>query len=121
MSNLRCMSNLITSRCDDCKYVKYSFDGGSTKCGYRGKKDCNFIPREKKDLTKDKDINTARKIIKSEAIKEFAENVCKGRVGNDPVVIAVKAELDYMLGVGLEEVQECVRKNILMATDCPSK
>lgn len=43
--------------------------------------------------------------IKSEAIKEFAENVCKGRVGNDPVVIAVKAELDYVLGVGLE-VQE---------------
>lgn len=43
---------------------------------------------------------------KSEAIKEFAENVCKGRVGNDSVVIAVKAELDYMLGVGLEEVQE---------------
>ena len=46
------MSNLITSMCDDCKYVKYSFDGGSTKCGYRGKKDCNFIPREKKDLAK---------------------------------------------------------------------
>ena len=102
--------------CDDCKYVKYSFDGGSTKCGYRGKKDCNFIPREKKDLTKYKvrnkkdardlfadcteqlkkakadierlenqntlllkkkckDINTARKIIKSEAIKEFAEKL----------------------------------------------
>ena len=36
--------------CDDCKYVKYSFDGGSTKCGYRGKKDCNFIPREKNDF-----------------------------------------------------------------------
>ena len=64
------------SMCDDCKYVRYSFDGGSTKCGYRGKKDCNFIPREKKDLTKDKDINTARKIIiKSEAIKEFANKI----------------------------------------------
>lgn len=42
------------SMCDDCKYAKYSFDGGSTKCGYRGKKDCNFTPREKKDLAKDK-------------------------------------------------------------------
>lgn len=51
------MSNLITSMCDDCKYVKYSFDGGSTKCGYRGKKDCNFIPREKKYLEKDKERN----------------------------------------------------------------
>lgn len=42
------------SICYDCKYVKYSFDGGSTKCGYHGKKDCNFTPREKKDLEKDK-------------------------------------------------------------------
>lgn len=43
--------------------------------------------------------------IKSEAIKEFAERLCKGRVENDPIVIATKAELDYVLGVGLE-VQE---------------
>lgn len=42
---------------------------------------------------------------KSEAIKEFAERLCKRRVENDSVVIATKAELDYMLGVGLE-VQE---------------
>lgn len=45
------------------------------------------------------------KQIKSGAIKEFAERLCKGRVGNDPVVIATKAELDYVLGVGLK-VQE---------------
>lgn len=48
------MGDLITSMCDNCKYVKYSFDGGSTKCGYHGKKDCNFTPRENKDLAKDK-------------------------------------------------------------------
>ena len=42
---------------------------------------------------------------KSEAIKEFAERLCKRRIENDPVVIATKAELDYVLGVGLE-VQE---------------
>lgn len=36
--------------------------------------------------------------IKSEAIKEFAERLCEGRVLNDPVVIAVKAELKEMLG-----------------------
>ena len=29
----------------------------------------------------------------SEAIKEFADKLCEGRVSNDPVVIAVKAEL----------------------------
>lgn len=45
------------------------------------------------------------KQAKSEAIKEFVARLCKGRVENDPVVIATKAELDYVLGVGLE-VQE---------------
>lgn len=81
------MSNLITSMCDDCKYVRYSFDGGSTKCGYRGKKDCNFIPREKKDLTKDKErgrslncvfgplVQNTVKAAKKAAIKEFAERL----------------------------------------------
>lgn len=34
--------------------------------------------------------------IKSEAIKEFAERLCEGRVSNDPVVIAVKVELKEM-------------------------
>ena len=38
------------------------------------------------------DIQTA----KSEAIKEFAERLCKGRVENDPVVVAVKSELKEM-------------------------
>lgn len=36
--------------------------------------------------------------VKSEAIKEFAERLCKGRVKNDPVVIAVKSELKEMEG-----------------------
>ena len=31
---------------------------------------------------------------KSEAIKEFAERICNGRVSNDPVVIAVRTELE---------------------------
>lgn len=35
------------SICDDCKYVKYSFDGGSTKCGYHGKKRLQFHPERK--------------------------------------------------------------------------
>lgn len=37
--------------------------------------------------------NDEVKTAKSEAIKAFAERLCKGRVENDPVVIAVKAEL----------------------------
>ncbi len=139
------MSNLITSMCDDCKYVKYSFDGGSTKCGYRGKKDCNFIPREKKDLAKYKvrnkkdardlfvdcteqlkkakadierlenqntlllkkkckDINTARKIIKSEAIKEFAEalkeSADNGGYGEDFVFVS---DIDILVKEMTEE------------------
>ena len=36
------------------------------------------------------------KNLKSEAIKEFAERLCEGRVSNDPVVIAVKVELEEM-------------------------
>lgn len=33
-------------------------------------------------------------MAKSEAIKEFAERICNGRVSNDPVVIAVRTELE---------------------------
>lgn len=36
--------------------------------------------------------------IKSEAIKEFAERLCEGRLSNDHVVIAVKCELKEMAG-----------------------
>lgn len=50
------------------------------------------------------DLETLAKFlnqIKFEAIKEFAERICKDRVSNDPVVIAVKVELAEMT-----EVQE---------------
>lgn len=43
-------------------------------------------------------VDRARADIKAEAIKEFAERLCEGRVSNDPVVIAVKAELKEMVG-----------------------
>ena len=35
---------------------------------------------------------------RAEAVKEFAERLCEGRVSNDPVVIAVKYELKEMEG-----------------------
>ena len=42
------------------------------------------------------EINFTINKAKSEAIKEFAERLCDGRVANDPVIIAVKAELKEM-------------------------
>ena len=35
--------------------------------------------------------------ISAEAVKEFAERLCEGRVSNDPVVIAVNCELKEMV------------------------
>lgn len=40
---------------------------------------------------------------RAEAITEFAERLCEGRVSNDPVVIAVKTELIMMKGVAKDE------------------
>ena len=54
---------------------------------------------------------------KAEAIKEFADNLCKGRVSNDPVVIAVKVELEMMKGAMPEEdknsLPESTRQTVL--------
>lgn len=36
--------------------------------------------------------------IWADAIKEFAERLCEGRLSNDPIVIAVKCELKEMVG-----------------------
>ena len=36
--------------------------------------------------------------VRTETVKEFAESLCKDRVSNDPVVIAVKIELKEWLG-----------------------
>lgn len=36
--------------------------------------------------------------LAEETIQEFAERLCEGRASNDPVVIAVKAELKEMVG-----------------------
>ena len=46
------------------------------------------------------DLAKALKPAKAEAIKEFAERLCEGRVSNDPVVIAVGCELKEMVGDG---------------------
>ena len=61
-----------------------------------------LIERQKAEID---ELKQKLQQAKSEAIKEFVARLCKGRVENDPVVIATKAELDYVLGVGME-VQE---------------
>ena len=80
-----------------------------SECGYKGRCnriDCydylkrdalNLINRQKAEIealiagqeTLQRYISTA----KDEAVKEFAERLCKDRISNDPVVIAVKVEL----------------------------
>lgn len=44
------------------------------------------------------ELNALNKTASIEAIREFAERLCEGRVSNDPVVIAVKCELKEMVG-----------------------
>jgi hypothetical protein len=61
-----------------------------------------FINRQNaeiENLRKEKDnlIKTYKECM-TEAIKDFAERLCKDRVSNDPVVIAVKVELKEMVG-----------------------
>ena len=81
--------------CEDCPANTYDFSCANRMAKYA----LNFINRKKAE--NEQEI----KEIESEAIKEFVARLCKGRVENDPIVIATKAELDYVLGVGLE-VQE---------------
>lgn len=67
----------------------------------------NTINRQKAEIERLREIanHKCQKCVsrtiecaKSEVIKEFAERLCKGRVSNDPVVIAVRAELKEMDG-----------------------
>jgi hypothetical protein len=51
------------------------------------------IERLKKENHQFADLGKTYSEVRAEAIKEFAERLCEGRVSNDPVVIAVKTEL----------------------------
>ena len=58
----------------------------------------DLINRQRAEIERLEKHNTeyARKHYqdgRAEAIKEFADRLCEGRVSNDPVVIAVNAEL----------------------------
>ena len=84
--------------------------GECNDCPFYGvKEDCEVeLPEEALNLINRKkaEIEQEIKEIKSEAIKEFAKQLCKGRVENDPVVIAVKAELKEMTEVKENEKQQ---------------
>ena len=119
---LECCATDDGNDCFQCPYCNLFFEPGNGGCVNRCRKDAlDLINRQKTEIEELKDIiakvptnaydlqvEVSRKLenqIKSEAIKEFVARLCKGRVENDPIVIATKAELDYVLGVGLE-VQE---------------
>ena len=63
-----------------------------------GKDALDLINRQKTEVDDLREIvfmdrSEAIKLLKAEAIKEFAERLCEGRVSNDPVVIAVRCLL----------------------------
>ena len=109
---LECCATDKTDDCFRCSYDKIVYNPGYGWCADRCREDAlNLINRQKAEIERLKknidglNIFTTNhmKVIRLQAIKEFAERLCKGRVENDPIVIAVKAELDYVIGVGLDE------------------
>ena len=122
---LECCATDDGNDCFQCPYCNLFFEPGNGGCVNRCRKDAlNLINRQKTEIErlreyykmyfdrkaeieekqleiehmKDRCSLTEEYIekLKSEAIKEFAEQLCNGRVANDPIVIAVKAELKEM-------------------------
>ena len=111
-----CNSPFSEHRCKDCPMQ------GNFRCSYytinialdlinRQKAEIERLEKEVKDKemayndefclrkewqTKCRELLKEKQAIKSEAIKEFAESICNGRVSNDPVVIAVRTELECL-------------------------
>lgn len=87
--------------------VKAPYCSEKTDCPYKGidefamgviKRQDAKIERLKGIIDRQSDVISEQKEkierIYAEAVKEFAERLCKDRVSNDPVVIAVKVELE---------------------------
>ena len=97
---LECCGNIVDSTCKGCVY----HETYNARCVVRLMRDAlDLINRQKAEIESLKHRKTELQIRnqelqheKSEAIKEFAEGLCDGRVSNDPVVIAVKVELERM-------------------------
>ncbi len=92
-------------RCGECPY-----EGSPERCvKVHGKDLLDLINRQKEKLEISKTKLFEQQLkkelhrltveeIKAEAIKDFAERLCEDRVTNDPVVIAVKTEMKFMIG-----------------------
>lgn len=82
------------ARCDDCLDCPYSKQCDGVEHLTNA---IDLIKRQQAEIEKQKkklqEILPIVAELKTEAIKEFAERLCEGRVSNDPVVITVKAEL----------------------------
>lgn len=99
---LECCGDERGNRCDTCPQL------GMNGCmNLLMQNALDLIKRQQAEiekLQKEKDsklvmcIANDKDKIKSEAIKDFSERLCKGRVSNDPVVIAVQVELKDMDG-----------------------
>jgi len=91
----------IPTVCEECPYY------GSGNCVNSMTEDTtDLINRQQAEIERlkkllaeaDTTYNKCAKRFFKEAVKEFAERLCDDRVSNDPVVIAVKAELKEMVG-----------------------
>lgn len=99
---LECIASKKDVLCKNCTYNKYHL----MECHRTASKDAiDLINRQQAEIERLQtennqfaDIGKMYSEIKTEAIKEFAERLCEGGISNDPVVIAVKAELKEMVG-----------------------
>ena len=97
-----------TRNCNECKISNCKW--GTCNCSQiTANVALDLINRQKVEIERlQKEVNLVSVLfqdlqertdeIKAEAVKDFAEILCKDRVSNDPVVIAVKIELKEWLG-----------------------
>ena len=115
---LECCRTIDGNDCSACPYHGKRYEIGSGGCSNHLVNDAlALINRQKASIQEVITLNSkleaenaklqrlldfyeetsGNKKAKSEAIKEFAERLCEGRVSNDPVVIAAKCLLKEMI------------------------
>lgn len=109
---IKALECCISSGFDECLQCPLHNDFYPNMCHYeRTKNVADLINRQKAEIKRlnnccvglqnERDaykdiVNEAVDEAKSEAIKEFAERICRDKMANDPVVIAIKTELKLM-------------------------
>ena len=94
---LECCGNIVDSTCKGCVY----HETYNASCVVRLMRDAlDLINRQQAEIERleaqHREMCIGMKVLKKKAIEKFAERLCNGRVSNDPVVIAVKVELERM-------------------------